>query len=189
MELSSPRKRGASKRRQCSLWTTVQTTAIRSLLDSGFRSLRSLGRNDTRTVHAKYASYPSFELAQGDLPDHQHAGRAVVEAGNRRKILAAIFLERVRVLDRDLLQRFQTIGGKAGRDHRYAFDAAPGELADGPVGRGLEPLLAAEARLKGHHQPRLVELERVAQEPHGLDAMGIIGVALFDIALGHAVER
>src|SRR5438105_2748249 len=81
------------------------------LLDSGSRSLRSLGQNDTRTVQAKCFSYPSFELAQRDLPDHQHAGRAVVEAGNRRKILAAIFLERVRVLDRDLLQRFQTIGG------------------------------------------------------------------------------
>src|SRR5262249_32706993 len=52
-------------------------------------------------------SHPALELAQSELPDHQHAGRAVVEAGDGGEILAAVLLEDARVLDRDLLERFE----------------------------------------------------------------------------------
>ena len=51
--------------------------------------------------------HPALELAQHHGPDHQHAGFAVVEAGNRREILAAMAFEDMRILDRDLLQRLQ----------------------------------------------------------------------------------
>src|SRR5919109_317881 len=37
--------------------------------------------------------------------------------------------------------------------------------------------------------PRLVELELAAQEPDGLRALHVIGIARIDEGLGHAVER
>ena len=125
-------------------------------------------------------SNPTFQLPQRDLRDHLHAGRAVVEAGDRREILPAVLLEDVRVLDRDLLQRLETVGGEAGRDHRQVLHAAPGEVPDGVIGRGREPLGTAEARLERQHQFLLVELELLAQETHRLDAMGVIGIAVVD---------
>src|SRR5262249_56912700 len=53
--------------------------------------------------------YPALELPQRHLPDHQHAGRAVVETGYRNEILTAVLLEDTRALDRDLLERFEPI--------------------------------------------------------------------------------
>src|SRR6266498_5143133 len=77
---------------------------------------------------------PAFQFTQRHLPDHQHAGRAVVEAGNRHEILAAVLAEDMRVLDRDLLERLEAIGGEARRDHRDALDAALGEIFHRPIG-------------------------------------------------------
>src|SRR5262245_14154949 len=78
-------------------------------------------------------SHPALELAQSELPDHQHAGRAVVEAGNGGEIRAALLLEDVRVLDRDLLERLETVGGKAGRDHHQVLHPLLGQPLDGAV--------------------------------------------------------
>ena len=50
-------------------------------------------------------SDPALELAHGELPDHQHARLAVVQTGYGGKVLPAVALEHMRVLDRDLLQR------------------------------------------------------------------------------------
>ena len=55
------------------------------------------------------------------------------------------------------------------------------------VGVGLEPFGAAEARLEGQAQLVVVEFQPLAQEPRGLDALAVIGIALVDIGLGHAV--
>jgi len=49
--------------------------------------------------------HPALELAHGELPDHQHAGFTVVEAGNGYEVHPAIALEHAGVVDRDLLQR------------------------------------------------------------------------------------
>src|SRR5579863_2516911 len=76
---------------------------------------------------AKIRSHPALQLAHGELPDHQHAGLAVVEAGNRHEILPAGALEGARVVDCDLLQRFQAIGGKSRRHHDQILDALFGE--------------------------------------------------------------
>src|SRR2546430_16865230 len=50
-------------------------------------------------------SHPTLELAQRHLPEHQHAGCAVVETGDGEKTLAAVAVEDAGGLDRDLLQR------------------------------------------------------------------------------------
>jgi hypothetical protein len=55
-----------------------------------------------------------LKLAQNELADDVHAGIAVVEAGNGGKLLAAIVLEDLGILLRDLLQRLQAIGEKPG---------------------------------------------------------------------------
>jgi hypothetical protein len=52
---------------------------------------------------------PAFELAQGKFLDHPHASLAVVEAGNDRKILAAVALERAGIFDRVITTRFLTL--------------------------------------------------------------------------------
>ena len=50
-------------------------------------------------------SNPALQLPHHGRPDHRHAGIAVIQAGDQRKILAAIFLEDMSVLDREFLQR------------------------------------------------------------------------------------
>src|SRR5262249_41414023 len=133
--------------------------------------------------------YPALELPQRHLPDHQHAGRAVVEARYCREILAPALFEDTLPLDCDLLQRFEAIGRKTRRDHREILPPALGKLLEGEIGRGLEPFAAAEPGLKRHRQFRRLEIEPLAQKADGFDAMGIVGIAVVDIGLRHAVER
>ena len=63
-------------------------------------------------------SEPARQLAPGDRLDHAQAILAVVEAGQRGELLAAGGLEIAGVLDADLLQRLQAVGGEAGRERR-----------------------------------------------------------------------
>ena len=42
------------------------------------------------------------------------------------------------ILDRDLFQCLQAIGGKSRRDHRHALDALAGELFDRGQGRAID---------------------------------------------------
>ena len=78
------------------------------------------------------------------------------------------------VLDRDLLQRFQAIGGEAGRHHREVLHAALRQRLDGLVGVGLQPFGAAEARLERQHQLVFVELRaaRAAAAPSRRNGVG-----------------
>src|SRR5579863_2516969 len=98
---------------------------------------------------AKIRSHPALQLTHGELPDHQHAGLAVVEAGNRREVLSADTFERARIVDRDLFQRLQAIGGKSRRHHDHVLDALLRQRLHGIDGVRLEPFGAAEARLEG----------------------------------------
>src|SRR5215467_12352812 len=98
------------------------------------------------------ASHPSLQLAQRDMPDDQHARVAIVKTRDRHKILAAITLEYIGVVDPDLLQSLEAVGREAGRDHRKLLDAALGERLDAVDGRRLEPSGTAEARLECEHQ-------------------------------------
>ena len=53
------------------------------------------------------------------------------------------------------------------------------------IGRGLEPLRAAEPRLEGDID---VAAERFGQQPRGLPAMAMIGIAELQRPLRHSVE-
>src|SRR5262249_14608266 len=108
------------------------------------------------------ASNPTLELAQHELADNGHAGVAVVQAGDGGKMLAAIVPEDLSILLRDLFQRLQAIGGKAGRDHGKPFCPLFRELLDGLVGVRLQPLVIAEARLEGEQELRRIEPEPLA---------------------------
>ena len=66
---------------------------------------------------------------------------------------------------------------------------APGELGERHVGVGLEPLGAAEARLEGRCWSLFFRpAETLAEEPHRLLALAVIGIALVDIIARQAVE-
>ena len=89
-----------------------------------------------------------MKFAQNELADDVHAGIAVVEAGNGGKLLAAIVLEYLGILLRDLLQRLQAIGGEAGGHDGNAFHPIFREFFDGLVRIGLQPFVETEALLK-----------------------------------------
>ena len=78
---------------------------------------------------------------------------------------------------------------KPGRDHGDAAHAVLGQLLDGLVGVGLQPLVEAEARLEGQHQLRASRPMRLRKRLRGRDALRLIGIALVDVFLRHAVER
>ncbi len=105
------------------------------------------------------------------------------------KLLAAIVLEDLGVFLRDFFQRLQAIGGETGRHHGDAAHAVLRQLRDGLVGVGLQPLVEAEARLERQQQLGGVEAHALAQRIRGCDALRLIGVALVDVFLRHAVER
>src|SRR5690606_7586089 len=90
--------------------------------------------------------------------------------------------------NRELFQRFQTIRGEA----RCSDDEPPGAarrfLDQNPFGRGLEPFRAAEARLEGRDEPEAGPRERLLQQPRGLAAMAMIGIAEMQRSLGHPVK-
>src|SRR6185437_5709803 len=62
-------------------------------------------------------SDPPLQFPCDHVADHRHAPLGIIEARDVREILPARALEDVRVLHRDLFQRFKTVGGEAGRDH------------------------------------------------------------------------
>src|SRR4051812_4903538 len=78
--------------------------------------------------------YPAGEVRQGDVGEHPHVVRAVVERGDVPVGLAAGMEEELAVLTVDLLDGFQAVGGKTRADDVQAPD--PG------TGHGLDGLLA-----------------------------------------------
>src|SRR5271166_3891969 len=94
--------------------------------------------------------------------DDLHALLAVVEAGKRREALAAVHLEHVSIIDCDLLERLQTIGGEPGGDHRDAPHATPRQARNRLNGCGRKPFAAAEARMTSCSNARPASPARVA---------------------------
>ena len=105
------------------------------------------------------------------------------------KFAAAVLEKGLARADRELLERLEAVGREAGGDDREVPDALLGEAAHGLVGIGLEPLLAAEARLEGQAQRLVRPAEPLPQQARGLGALAMVGVAELEIALGQAVER
>src|SRR5262245_27756963 len=108
-------------------------------------------------AHAEtYALDPALELTRDDVADHGHAARAIIETGDRSKVFAPRLLENSRVLHRNLLQSFETVGREAWRDDREIFNTALGQRFHGRIGIGLKPLGGAEARLERHDQTLVI---------------------------------
>ena len=128
------------------------------------------------------------KLAQHQLADDVHAGIAVVQAGDEGKLLAAIVPENLGIFLRDFLQRLQAIGGEAGGYDGNALHPIFRQLFDGLVRIGLQPLVEAEARLKCKDQFRGIKAHALAQRARCCNALRVIGIALVDIFLRHAVE-
>src|SRR5260370_7710095 len=78
----------------------------------GSRKRQSSSASSRRGKPPNRRLYPALELPQRHLPDHQHAGRAVVEAGDRREILTPVLFEDALTLPCDLLQPSVTIRPK-----------------------------------------------------------------------------
>src|SRR5574338_330991 len=150
---------------------TIATRAIDSLL---LISRVRLGRG-----------HPSFKLAEQEPLQHGHPFRRIVEAFEQRELLAPARKEGLAPADPELFQRLQAVGGEPGRGHRNAFDAAAPVGGERRIGRRFEPPGAAEARLESdiHLTP-----ERLGQQPRGLEAMAVIGIAALERPLRHPVK-
>ena len=104
-------------------------------MDSG-PALRASRNDETDLQHPLY---PALQLAQNQLPDYVHAWIAVVQAGNGGEGLTAVVLEYLGIFLRDLFQRFQAIGRKAGRDDGQTLHAVFGQLPDRLSGLQPQP--------------------------------------------------
>src|SRR4029077_4765622 len=107
--------------------------------------------------------YPALEFARGDVPDHSHSARRVIEARDRGEVFAARTTKYFGVFHGDLLKRLKTVGGKARGDDCDTFHSALGQRFHCGVGVRLDPLRRAETRLKSHDEFFVVELELLAQ--------------------------
>src|SRR5262247_898679 len=115
------------------------------VLSGAFREARADFFCEVGGDYDAASSNPTAQFAPHDRFEHGHAWLPIVEAGNIGKALPAVCQEDGAVLHVEFFQRFEAIGGKAGRDHYDAAHAALGEPLDGFDGGGLEPLIATEA--------------------------------------------
>ena len=87
----------------------------------------------------------------------------------------------------DLVERLQTVSREPGREHGDLL-ALRAQRIDGFVGVGLEPFFRTEAGLEGDFELVGDGGQGFAQQPRGLVALAVIGVALAgQIALRHAM--
>src|SRR5947209_3920068 len=90
---------------------------------------------------AVFNSNPALQLPQHELAYHVHAGFAVIEAGDEGKLLAAIVLEDLGILLRNLFQSLKAIGGETRREHRDPAHTRLAQPLHGLVGVGLQPFV------------------------------------------------
>src|SRR5262245_11786409 len=131
---------------------------------------------------------PALKLPLDQVDEQLDSARAVVEAGNVAELLPAMRPEDFLVLLGDLFERLDAIGGEAGRDDGDALDPRPRQGFDRLIGVGLDPFGAAEPRLEGEIDLRAERPERGTERFHGRDALLLVGIALLNVVLGHAVE-
>ena len=112
-----------------------------------------------------------MQLALDEMDDHLDAPIAIVKAGNVAELLTAEFVEDLLVLLGDLLERLDAIGGESRGDDGDGLHAVARQRLDSLVGVGLDPLGAAEARLKGELELGAERPKRLAQCLDGLNAL------------------
>ena len=115
-------------------------------------------------------------------------GVVVIEARDIGKVFPARVFKGFLDLFVDLFQRFDTVGGKGGRNHGDAFFAILGGQARDLFDRiGFEPFFGAEFRLEGGDNLRVVPAKAFFQQACVFLALAMIRIALHQIPLGHAV--
>ena len=97
-------------------------------------------------------SEPAGKFPPNEGFQHIHAHIAVVQTGQIGIVGAACFFELLLPLYGKLLQRFETIDGKARRKDRNLFPTVARQLHDRFIGRGFQPFGTAKARLETDHQ-------------------------------------
>src|SRR6185312_5280684 len=96
-----------------------------------------------------FPGHPARKLAFDQPFEHGDAFGRIVEAVEQSELLAARMHEAVAPADSELLERFDAVGGEAGRCHGDAADAVLRISGERRVGGRLEPLRPAEFRLEG----------------------------------------
>src|SRR5258706_6833090 len=104
------------------------------------------------------------------------------------EFLAARLQERVPALHRDLLERFEAIGGDAGTDHVAALHAGAPERRERLRGVRLDPFGRAEARLETRERARVVPAELGRDEARAFEALAAVRIARIDAFPGNPVE-
>src|SRR5689334_9043105 len=128
---------------------------------------------------------PARKFALDQAFEHGDAFERIVEAVEQRELLTTSVDERLSPTDSKFLQRLEAIGGETGSGDRNPLDSPPGIAGEGRIGRGFQPLRAAETRLERHVD---LAAERFRHQPRGLTAMAFIRIAEIDRPLRHSVK-
>ena len=118
----------------------------------------------------------------------RHPGRAVVQAGDVLKLLAACVQKGFACFLVDFFQRFQAVTGKAGADQIDTLGASLCHGNQGRLGIGLQPFSFAKARLEGEHILTCIQLQALSQQACRLVRLAVVGVAQVQCAFRHAMK-
>ena len=131
---------------------------------------------------------PAAGVAHDEVGQRRDVRGSVVECRDVVQAAAAGLAEELVVLQRDLLQRLQAVGGEAGAQHVHAPHARGAPFLEQLVGVGLEPGLAADARLEADEALVRAQIQPLGEQAGGLVALAVVGIAGREVALRNAVE-
>ena len=123
--------RGAGERRDDYLRRLDESDVEESGTGGGARLsvvISSLSKKSA--TFGDHALDPALQLACDQIVNEHHAEFAIVEAGNRGKVLAPIFDEDLAAFDVDFKKRFEAIGGKPRCDDNQALGTLGRETPD-----------------------------------------------------------
>src|SRR5439155_13315395 len=131
---------------------------------------------------------PASPFGKNHLPHRFDPGGVIVQARAQAEFLTAGLHKQLARFVADLVERFQAVGGKAGRGDENALDPLAGELFQGLVGVRLEPNVATETGLKRLRPPPCRPAEALLEQLRGpLDVLAV-RIAPLDILHGETVK-
>jgi len=104
------------------------------------------------------------------------------------KLASAVGQERLLATDADFFQRFQAVGHESRADDVDPVRPGARELDQRRLGVRLQPLRAAEPRLECQGPFLCAQIQRVGQQPRGLVALAMVGVAALERVARQPVE-
>ena len=129
-----------------------------------------------------------MKIFERNLGQRPYPGVVLVEARDVVKLAAAGIQKSDSVLDRDLLQRLETVGDEARAHHIHSSDLVLAQLGHDFDGVWLEPFRASEAGLKRDNILVRFECERFGQQACRFMTLAVIGVSLIQGEARHAME-